>query len=56
MGAGWLFSNGLLVLALIVVDAVLYYPFFKIYEKQLIEQEEEGADSDVFAEAAAEQA
>lgn len=55
-GAGWLFSNGLLVLALIVVDAVLYYPFFKIYEKQLIEQEEEGADSDVFAEAAAEQA
>lgn len=55
-GSGWLFSNGLLVLALIAVDAALYYPFFKIYEKQLIEQEEENTESDVFAEEVTQQA
>lgn len=29
----------ILVLTLIVLDAVLYYPFFKMYEKQLVQQE-----------------
>ncbi len=38
--AGWQMSNGLLVIVLIVLDLALYYPFFKIYEEQLIAQEE----------------
>jgi PTS system cellobiose-specific IIC component len=33
-------SNGLLVVGLLALDLALYYPFFKIYEKQLLEQEE----------------
>lgn len=29
-----------LVVALIAIDALLYYPFYKAYEKQLVAQEE----------------
>ena len=36
-------SNGLLVVALIVIDLLIYLPFFKVYEKQLLEQEAEMA-------------
>jgi len=39
-GAGWQMSNGLLVLGLIALDLVLYYPFFKVYEKELLKQED----------------
>lgn len=39
--AGWQMSNGLLVIGLIVLDLVIYYPFFKIYEKELLKQEAE---------------
>jgi PTS system cellobiose-specific IIC component len=38
-GAGWEMSNGLLVIGLIALDLVIYYPFFKIYEKQLLKEE-----------------
>lgn len=38
-GAGWQLSNGALVLGLIILDLVLYYPFFKVYEKELLKQE-----------------
>lgn len=38
-GAGWEMSNGLLVVGLILLDLVIYYPFFKIYEKQLLAEE-----------------
>ncbi len=38
-GAGWQMGNGLLVLALIVIDLLIYLPFFKVYEKQLLAQE-----------------
>lgn len=41
--AGWLPSNGLLVLALIALNVVIYYPFFKVYEKELLKQEEADA-------------
>ncbi|WP_435234700.1 PTS sugar transporter subunit IIC [Psychromonas sp. PT13] len=41
--AGWIPSNGLLVLALIALDIAIYYPFFKIYEKELLKQEETDA-------------
>jgi PTS system cellobiose-specific IIC component len=37
--AGWQISNGLLAVGLIVLDLILYYPFFKIFEKQLVKQE-----------------
>lgn len=39
-GAGWQLNNGLLVIALIALDLALYYPFFKLYEKQLLAEEE----------------
>jgi len=38
-GAGWQVNNAILVLILIMIDIVIYYPFFKIYEKQLISEE-----------------
>ncbi|WP_028534555.1 PTS sugar transporter subunit IIC [Paludibacterium yongneupense] len=38
-GAGWVMGNGILVLLLIALDLLIYLPFFKIYEKQLLEQE-----------------
>jgi PTS system cellobiose-specific IIC component len=46
-GAGWQMSNGLLVLGLIVLDLVIYYPFFKVYEKQLLKEENAGAEETV---------
>ena len=36
---GWDFRAALLVIVLAVVSAIIYYPFFKVYEKQLLEQE-----------------
>ncbi|MFB0974917.1 MAG: PTS sugar transporter subunit IIC, partial [Tolumonas sp.] len=39
--AGWQVNNGLLVLGLLVVDFLIYLPFFKVYEKQLLAQEAE---------------
>ena len=38
-GAGRQMSNGLMVIVLLVIDFMIYLPFFKIYEKQLLEQE-----------------
>ncbi len=40
-GAGWQFSNAFMVIGLIALDLVIYLPFFKIYEKQLLAQEAE---------------
>ena len=40
-GAGWQMGNGLLVIGLIVLDLLIYLPFFKVYEKQLLAQEAE---------------
>ncbi|TPW90603.1 PTS sugar transporter subunit IIC [Schumannella luteola] len=42
----------LLVLGLIVVDALIYLPFFKVYEKQKLAEERAQADSDAEAVAA----
>lgn len=39
-GAGWVMNNTILVIALIIIDICIYLPFFKIYEKQLIAQED----------------
>jgi PTS system cellobiose-specific IIC component len=49
-GAGWQMGNGLLVLALIVIDLLIYLPFFKVYEKQLLAQEAEN-EADMHAQA-----
>ena len=46
-GAGWQVNNAILVLLLIVIDIVIYYPFFKIYEKQLISEETVSSDGAV---------
>lgn len=37
---GWDFRAAILVLILAAVSAVIYYPFFKVYEKQLLDQED----------------
>lgn len=42
-GSGWTLSPVLLVLALLVLDLFLYLPFFKMFEKQLLEQEQQTA-------------
>ncbi|GAB2641589.1 PTS sugar transporter subunit IIC [Vibrio panuliri] len=48
-GSGWTFAPVLLVIALIILDIFLYLPFFKMFEKQILE-EEEGATKDKPAE------
>jgi PTS system cellobiose-specific IIC component len=40
---GWDFRAAILVVLLAVVSAIIYFPFFKVYEKQLLEQEAEEA-------------
>ncbi|MNH43876.1 cellobiose phosphotransferase system IIC component [compost metagenome] len=40
---GWDFRAAVLVVLLALVSAIIYYPFFKVYEKQLLEQEAEEA-------------
>jgi len=40
---GWGFRAAVLVVILAVISAIIYYPFFKVYEKQLLEQEAEEA-------------
>ena len=37
------FRAAILVVVLACVSAIIYYPFFKVYEKQLLEQEAEEA-------------
>ncbi|WP_114192090.1 PTS sugar transporter subunit IIC [Edaphovirga cremea] len=37
---GWDFRAAILVVVLAAVSAVIYYPFFKVYEKQLLDQED----------------
>ncbi|MGF1693006.1 PTS sugar transporter subunit IIC [Photobacterium kagoshimensis] len=38
-GAGWTLSPVLLVVALLIMDIFIYLPFFKMFEKQLLEEE-----------------
>lgn len=38
-GAGWVLGNGVLVILLIALDLLIYLPFFKVYEKELLAQE-----------------
>ena len=40
---GWDFRAAILVIILAVISAIIYYPFFKVYEKPLLEQEAEEA-------------
>lgn len=40
---GWDFRAALLVILLALVSGIIYYPFFKVYEKQLLQQEAEEA-------------
>lgn len=47
---GWDFRAIILVLVLIGVSTLIYYPFFKMYERQLLAQEAESAESLVTAE------
>ena len=42
-GLGWDFRAAILVVILAVVSGLIYYPFFKVYEKQLLDQEAEEA-------------
>ncbi|MCE0493163.1 PTS sugar transporter subunit IIC [Vibrio salinus] len=36
---GWQLNSAIFVIALIIIDMLIYYPFFKVYEKQLINEE-----------------
>ncbi|WP_418641934.1 PTS sugar transporter subunit IIC [Vibrio chaetopteri] len=46
-GSGWTLSPVLLVIALLILDLFLYLPFFKMFEKQLLEQEQPKQESEV---------
>ena len=43
-GLGWDFRAAILVIVLACVSAIIYFPFFKVYEKQLLAQEAEEAE------------
>ncbi|WP_432372039.1 lactose-specific PTS transporter subunit EIIC [Staphylococcus chromogenes] len=45
MGTGFEVWAFVLALVLIVVDVLIYYPFFKVYDKQILEDELKGIDS-----------
>ncbi|UTV27361.1 PTS sugar transporter subunit IIC [Photobacterium atrarenae] len=38
-GTGWTFAPVLLVVGLLIIDLLIYLPFFKMFEKQLLEDE-----------------
>lgn len=42
-GTGWTLSPVILVVALLIIDLFIYLPFFRMFEKQLLEQEGEVA-------------
>ncbi|MBN6825977.1 PTS lactose transporter subunit IIBC [Staphylococcus caprae] len=39
MGTGFAFWSFVLVIVLIVVDVIIYYPFVKVYDEQILEEE-----------------
>ncbi|HIH0943552.1 TPA: PTS sugar transporter subunit IIC [Vibrio cholerae] len=39
-GSGWTFTPVLLVVGLVILDLLIYLPFFKMFEKQVLEQEQ----------------
>ena len=45
IGTGFGFMSLVLALTLIVVDVVIYYPFFKVYDAQILEEEKAGVSS-----------
>ena len=38
-GSGWMLSASILTIFLMVIDVALYYPFFKVFEKQVLAEE-----------------
>ena len=45
IGTGFGLMSFVLALTLIVVDVVIYYPFFKVYDAQILEEEKAGVSS-----------
>lgn len=45
IGTGFGLMSFVLALTLIVVDVVIYYPFFKVYDAQILEEEKAGISS-----------
>ena len=46
MGTGFGLLSFVLALTLIVVDVLIYYPFLKVYDEQILEEERSGKSSD----------
>ncbi|MGB0360421.1 MAG: PTS sugar transporter subunit IIC, partial [Endozoicomonas sp.] len=44
-GSGWAFKASILTIFLIVLDLLVYFPFFKAYEKQLLTQESKASQT-----------
>ncbi len=44
-GSGWTFTPILLVVGLLILDLFIYLPFFKMFEKQILEQEQPTTES-----------
>ncbi|MCF7483851.1 PTS sugar transporter subunit IIC [Vibrio sp. J1-1] len=46
-GAGWTFMPVVMVVLLFIMDILLYYPFFKMYERELLAQEQPQEESQI---------
>lgn len=54
MGTGFGFWSIILAVTLIVVDVLIYYPFLKVYDQQILEEERTGKSSNALKEKVAE--
>lgn len=45
MGTGFGLMSIILAVVLLVVDVIIYYPFFRVYDKQILEEERKGIKS-----------
>lgn len=54
MGTGFGFWSIILAVTLIVVDVLIYYPFLKVYDQQILEEERSGKSSNALKEKVAE--
>lgn len=50
ISAAWDYRAAVLVVALMVIDLFIWYPFFKVYEKQLLNEEKDRFDANLDAE------
>lgn len=46
-GSGWVLNASILTAVLLIIDLAIYYPFFKVFEKQVLAEEQKNASAAV---------